>query len=303
MRLGALALALVALAAGARAGAHARGGGWAPALELEPWAEELSAKASTAHARMAAYLADFFARTPPALLAPPPPRLPITRARGARLPARNATLHAEAAADPHRWARWNASAPCDAVVAAALGAGPPPRRTNLLIAPVGSAFDARAWLTHPAAATYDVVALYYGSDDDFTCPLCRAVVRGGGTKWFLLRQLATRNASLWAVLLAEYDAFMVPDDDLLFDTCALNRAFELFAAYGLLMAQPSLCKTPYRSTFWEYLMQREGPARPVLRYVTFVEIMAPIFSRALLEELVVPLLHNAYTGWGVGAFF
>ena len=49
VRLGALALALVALAAGARAGAHARGGGWAPALELEPWAEELSAKASTAH--------------------------------------------------------------------------------------------------------------------------------------------------------------------------------------------------------------------------------------------------------------
>ena len=48
-------------------------------------------------------------------------------------------------------------------------------------------------------------------------------------------------------------------------------------------------------------MQREGPERPVLRYVTFVEIMAPIFSRALLQELVIPLLHNAYTGWGVGA--
>ena len=92
------------------------------------------------------------------------------------------------------------------------------------------------------------------------------------------------------------------------------RAFEIFAAYGLLLAQPSLCHTPHRATWWPHLLQQEpqpqqqrggggggGSSRSssMLRFTTMVEVMAPIFEADFFRGLVAPTLHNAWSGWGL----
>lgn len=69
--------------------------------------------------------------------------------------------------------------------------------------------------------------------------------------------------------------------------------FEVFHAYGLLLAQPSLCPSPFRATYWRYLHQH--PAS-VLRFITFVEIMAPVFEMNFFQGLVRPTLYNAFAG-------
>ena len=48
------------------------------------------------------------------------------------------------------------------------------------------------------------------------------------------------------------------------------RAFEIFHAFDLLMAQPSLCDSHMVFTQWGMLFQRP---ENMLRYVTFIEIM------------------------------
>ena len=119
------------------------------------------------------------------------------------------------------------------------------------------------------------------------------VIHGGGTKWFLLHAFHTSSPKEWAALAGQYEAVMVADDDLRFDTCTLNRNFEIFRAYSLLLAQPSVCPSHRRATYWAHLYQHP---LSVLRFVSFVEIMAPIFDMRFFTGVVLPTLHNAYTG-------
>jgi len=72
--------------------------------------------------------------------------------------------------------------------------------------------------------------------------------------------------------------------------------FEIFTSYGLLLGQPSLCRTPHRASYWDILYQNNGTT---LRYSSFVEIMAPIFEMGFFRRVVGPSLWNAYTGWGL----
>lgn len=57
----------------------------------------------------------------------------------------------------------------------------PRQRRNLVLAPVGADWDASAWLGDPAAATFDVVIIFYGDPSaTFSCPLCKEVHRMQG---------------------------------------------------------------------------------------------------------------------------
>ena len=100
----------------------------------------------------------------------------------------------------------------------------------------------------------------------------------------------------------------------------------MFSSYNLLMGQPSLCRTPYPSTYCKLcfrlllLRNNEKPVdrsylRPsflllpgqylyndpanVLRYVSFVEIMAPMFRMDFFQNVIAPSLWNAFAGWGL----
>ena len=85
-------------------------------------------------------------------------------------------------------------------------------------APAGGA---RRWIDHPASATFDLVLLHYGNASELRCPHCTAVIYAAGPKWQLVWQL-TQHPS-WPQLREGKRAVMVADDDLVMDTCTLNR--------------------------------------------------------------------------------
>lgn len=85
---------------------------------------------------------------------------------------------------------------------------PEPRRTNLLVVPVGDEWKAERWLTHPQAATFDIVAIHHGDDPNFTCPECRLVTKIKGPKWRLYYLFTA--TSEWEALAKCYDYVMLP---------------------------------------------------------------------------------------------
>jgi hypothetical protein len=130
------------------------------------------------------------------------------------------------------------------------------------------------WLDRPEQASFDVIAIFHGSDPTkFSCPLCKAVVPLRGPKWRLFMQLAM-DPVLWDPIAAAYDYIMLPDDDLQMDTCTVNRVITIMRDYDLLLAQPSVCARQQGATWRKELYQRP---QYVLRYNTFVEVMAPTF--------------------------
>jgi hypothetical protein len=215
----------------------------------EPWAEQLGEEGERAHEAMTAWLTAFIENTAPEDLHPAAPVLPTIKPRGFVLPQRRISVYPESLSDAHYWTKWDVNQTCDVFLASVAPLSVP--RRHLIIAPVGSKFNASRWLTHPQHASYDIIALYYGNHSSFTCPLCLATLQLPGTKWYLLNTFLKQNATFWSELVERYDAVMVADDDIAMDTCVINRAFELFDAYGLLLGQPSLCRTAWRSTFWQ----------------------------------------------------
>lgn len=99
----------------------------------------------------------------------------------------------------------------------------------------------------------------------------------------------------WKEMISGYKAVMTADDDLVMSTCDISRAFETFDRYGLWLAQMSLCDTKGSWSWWRMMYQQRAH---VLRYVTFVEIMAPIFTTrdGFYEEFVVPTFYDSFSG-------
>lgn len=91
----------------------------------------------------------------------------------------------------------------------------------------------------------------------------------------------------------EYDWIWLPDDDLWTDLPTLNRFFDIVAEYKLDLAQPALGAGSYVA----FGITAQRPHLR-LRYTTFVEIMAPCFSRRALQ-LCAPYLGETTSSWGI----
>lgn len=131
----------------------------------------------------------------------------------------------------------------------------------------------RSWLNAPDAASWDLILIHYGDGPGQYCPECKEVYQAKGPKWRLVHELF--KSPDWEGLRQHYRAVMLADADLLLDTCTINRAFEVFHEYNLLMAQPSLCDKSWVYSYWRILFQQP---QNVLRFVTFNEIMASVLS-------------------------
>jgi hypothetical protein len=94
-----------------------------------------------------------------------------------------------------------------------------------------------------------------------------------------------------------YEWIWLPDDDLLADLPTLNRFFEIVAEYGLDLAQPALGAGSYVA----YPITIQRPHMK-LRYTTFVEVMAPCFSREALG-ICLPFLGATVSSWGLNWLF
>lgn len=86
----------------------------------------------------------------------------------------------------------------------------------------------------------------------------------------------------------------IPDDDIIQMPSSISRAFDIQEVYGLELAQPTLCSRIESETVHGVGLYKEGPT--VLRYVTFVEIMVPLFSMDFFKGHVVQSLATSASG-------
>lgn len=151
------------------------------------------------------------------------------------------------------------------------------------------------WLDRPDDATFDIIAIYHG-DKEFSCPKCSAVVNIKGPKWRLYLDLTT--SPTWDEIASRYEYVMLPDDDLELKTCGINTVFDIMKAYDLVLAQPSVCEHGGSATWRPELHQR---AQYLLRYSTFIEVMAPSFKMDFFNIVVRQTFSKywTYVGWGL----
>ncbi|MEI6212022.1 MAG: hypothetical protein WCR06_10410 [bacterium] len=150
----------------------------------------------------------------------------------------------------------------------------PPLRKNLVLLRAGDHSLHRTWLTDPVR-DFDIFISYYGTQPNLYQAEADYYEMSPGPKWPCLGTLVTEHAEL----LEHYAAFWFPDDDLAATTATINQMFALFHGFRLTLAQPALTADSFYS--WRILLQHP---KYVLRYVDFVEIMAPIFDRQALRN-------------------
>jgi hypothetical protein len=91
-----------------------------------------------------------------------------------------------------------------------------------------------------------------------------------------------------------YEYVFFPDDDLAADVETFNRIFLLADHFGLHYAQPALTHDSFMGA-WGITMENRSF---LLRYTNFVEVMAPVFSRAYLQ-LCAPSFIENISGYGL----
>ena len=95
---------------------------------------------------------------------------------------------------------------------------------------------------------------------------------------------------------------MLPDDDLQMDTCAINKVFAVMKEYDLILGQPSVCRGKKSGTWRAELMQHP---EYIVRYTTFVEVMAPTYRMDFYHNVVRKTYSKQYTyvGWGLDSLW
>lgn len=161
-------------------------------------------------------------------------------------------------------------------------------RNNLVIVRAGDASLHPGWITDPNRE-FDLFVSYYGNEPDRYRSDADLYEMRPGPKWPSLAALLREQPEL----VDRYRAFWLPDDDLLASSRTIDRMFALFRGFGLALAQPALSRDSYVS--WPHLLVRP---ELVLRYVSFVEIMAPVFDREALEACV-GTFGESPSGWGL----
>ena len=94
-------------------------------------------------------------------------------------------------------------------------------------------------------------------------------------------------------MLNTYDYFWFPDYDIKINDCDLKKLVKLAKACEFDLCQPSLSSDSFAS--WEVT---KNVPNSLTRETHFVEIMCPLFSKALLKEMLWTFDLN-YSGWGL----
>lgn len=162
------------------------------------------------------------------------------------------------------------------------------QRQFLVICRVGDKSLHPEWLsgTH---RNFDIYVSYFGDTPGRYRDESDYYEEVKGPKWPIIDKIVKGNPEL----ISQYDAIWVPDDDLAIETSQINRMFNLFAGFGFDLAQPAL-------TADSHVIYKELIACPdaLVRYVNFVEIMAPIFSQRCFNQLKHTFSQSA-SGWGL----
>jgi hypothetical protein len=171
------------------------------------------------------------------------------------------------------------------------------RRRMLVVLRAGDMSLHTEWLqgAPPESRTWDLHLSYFGDQSD-PFPNRPADV----TLSFELGTKATGTIACLDKLgerVASYDWVWLPDDDLSVNLPTLNRFFDIVREHKLDLAQPALGHESYVAH--DITVQRPHMK---LRYTTFVEIMAPCFSKRALK-LCRPYLGATVSSWGLNHIF
>jgi len=109
-----------------------------------------------------------------------------------------------------------------------------------------------------------------------------------GYKMNLVYDYLTKNP----IYLEKYEYFFIPDDDIQMDTANIAKLFKYMKTYNLSIAQPALTDSYYT---YEHTIKRKST---LLRYINFVEMMTPCFSREAMRKVMFTFNENN-SGWGI----
>jgi len=160
---------------------------------------------------------------------------------------------------------------------------------NLVLARVGASSLHPSWLDPGAERTWDLRLVPYQPIPGQDARDCSVTDVIAGPKWTGIRE-ALSSWDGWR----DYDYIWLPDDDILATQSTINRMFEVAGALKLDLFAPALDEQSYFAHF-------DTTRNPSFfgRWVGFVEIMIPAFSRPALEK-VLHTLSETETGWGWG---
>jgi hypothetical protein len=160
---------------------------------------------------------------------------------------------------------------------------------NLVLARVGSNSLHPCWIDAGTPRDWDLRLVPYQELPDQGRIECELEDVIPGPKWTGLRAVLT-GWDGWR----DYDYIWLPDDDVYASQGTITRMFEVARALGLDLFAPALHESSYYAHF-STMVNRAFYGR----WVGFVEIMVPGFSRAALER-ILPTLDRSETGWGWG---
>jgi hypothetical protein len=141
-------------------------------------------------------------------------------------------------------------------------------RKNLIIACSGDDSLHLSWFSNDRK--YDLCVIYYGNNDlvyesykkksDFS-------FKYKGEKYHLIKQIIENEE----IIISNYDYIWLPDTDILISVESINQLFTIAEKYKLSICQPSM------DGYVSHLITQPIPNN-ILRYTSFVEILAPLFD-------------------------
>jgi hypothetical protein len=162
-------------------------------------------------------------------------------------------------------------------------------RRNLVILRAGDASLHEQWLAGEGERNWDLIVNYFGDDAQRYRQDDVRRIDSKGPKWPALHDFI---AGLGDAVFG-YERVWLPDDDLRASKDGINTLFDIFEKHHLALAQPAL--TP-DSHLGHLITLRNRSFR--MRFTNFVEIMAPLFSRDLLKQML-PTFNENLSGWGL----
>jgi hypothetical protein len=162
-----------------------------------------------------------------------------------------------------------------------------PKQKHLVFTSAGDRSNLIGWLS--GRRNFDLWVTYYGNQSgQFKESADFYNYRRGG-KFPNLHHLY----QTWPDILGHYEAIMVMDDDIIIDTAAISRLFELREQFDLWLLQPAF--DPKGKISHAITKVKPGV---LLRYVNFVEVTCPLFKKEKLDGFM-KVYDPALISWGV----
>jgi hypothetical protein len=163
-----------------------------------------------------------------------------------------------------------------------------PKNQFLIICRAGDRSIHHNWI-NSSTRNFDIYISYFGDEPNKYKDQADYYEQVKGPKWPIIYDIIERNKELVAC----YDAVWFPDDDILMSTEQINKMFNLFSGLEFDLAQPALTINSYVKYF-ELIEDNNS----IARYVNFVEVMVPIFSKKCLARLG-NTFNQSHSGWGL----